>query len=459
MTSQFFGIEIARRAMDAQRRAMEVAGHNIANANTRGYSRQRVSMTTTPPLVLHGAGERETIQVGTGVRIEDIRRIRNAFLDFQARKAQAMLGQWQTREQILSEVEALINEPSEAGLRSVLDQFWESLQELANNPESRAVRTTVIKQAGSLAVAFRHHRQVLTELVSSINLSIEAKIGEINATARQLAAVNEQIQRAVVAGQSPNDLMDERDRLVEQLAKSAGAVSMPSKNHTVHVLVGGGVLVSGNNFQQIELLSDGTLKWQGLALSVKPEAGQIAGYLQMRDHVIPSLIGDIDTLAASVISYMNATHRSGFDRDGNPGEDFFVGSGAWDIAVSPVLAGNPDRIAASGTGDVGDGSVALRMARFRQEPIVSGASVDDFFRGFIAGIGVLSQEAKRLSENQMLLVEQIEYQRESISGVSLDEEVAELLKYQHAFNAAARVINSFDEMLEVIIERMGRVGR
>ena len=220
MPSTFGGLYISLRAMQAQQRALETSSHNIANATTPGFSRQRAVMATTAPWPVpslnmpSGAG-----QVGTGVEVSHIERIRASFLDDQIRNELVKLGEWEQRADALDQVEAIFMEPTETGLNTLISQFWESWQELSKDPESSAVRTTVVETANSLADAFQHTHLQLSQLQDELGRLIDIELSQVNDLTSQIAALNKQIVNIKAADLSPNDLMDTRDLLLDELSK------------------------------------------------------------------------------------------------------------------------------------------------------------------------------------------------------------------------------------------------
>lgn len=482
MRSTFFGLNIGYKALQAQQRALDVTSHNIANANTQGYTRQDVIMSASKPIkVLQG-------YVGTGVDIVEFRRIRDGFLDNQIRTENKALGEWEVRSDILSKLEVVFNEPSEeAGLRSVMDQYWEAWQQLTKNPESSAVRANVVQRGITLVDTFNHMDRLFHELQVDINKSISIRVDEVNSIGRQVRDLNEQIIKAEAAGQKANDLRDKRDLLMEQLSKIVDVDVVEDEFGAVNVSVGGYTLVSRGYLAELRFTDDdinptnAKLEWvdpmSGNVLGpARVKSGMLKGFIDMRDEVIGGsngYISKIGELAAGIAQEVNNLHRQGRDLNGDLGEDFFVTKdplnptfSAGNIAVNQNIVNDTNKIAASKNNlpdpvIEGDNTNALAIAQLKNKKTMNGgvASFDDFYRSAVGKLGVQSQEAERMVNNQSLLVDQLQNKREGISGVSLDEEMTNMIKFQHAYSAAARIINTMDEMLEVIVNRLGMVGR
>ncbi len=463
----FFGLELAQRALAAQQRAVDVTGHNVANANSRGYSRQVVRMSASAPYTLPSvARPSQAGQVGTGVTLDEIRRVRDTFLDFQALGETQRLGRWASLRDSLQQVEVVFNEPSEAGLRTVLDQFWDAFSQLSLEPESTAVRELVLQRGAALGEGMSHVYAQLSALERNLDETVRAQLQEINALAGEIAAVNRQIMAVTGMGDQPNDLLDRRGVLIEELARLVDLQVQPGPANGVHLLVNGVSLVDPHGARRMVAAPLGTNpayaepRWESTGTAVDIRGGSLRALLDLRDQVIPGIRADLDAMTAVLVNEVNALHRAGFGLDGSTGYDFFdPASTAANLALDPAVASSPRRLAASTSGEPGDGSNALAIAGLRNQPLLGGASLDDYYRGVIAGVGVRAREALRMAENQDLLLRQIDHQRQAFSGVSLDEEMANLIRYQHAYNAAARLMTAMDEMLDTVIARMGLAGR
>ncbi len=491
MGLSFLGLEIARRALLASRQAMDVIGHNVANANTPGYSRQRAELRTTPPFPeVTSLDHRQVGQLGTGVEVAAANRLRDLFLDRQYRDQAGAAGRWDTREQVLSEVEAIFNEPSDMSLRSALYRFWNAWAELANNPESLAARQVVVQQGVALVEAFQHVDRQLKALGDNLNAGVETKVKEVNVLAERLAALNAQIGAAVGAGLAPNDLLDQRDLALDQLARLVPIAVVYGDDGRVRVTVDGTPLVEEGQANPLAVVADAAngnlwaVRWRDFNTSLTVAGGELGAYLELRDATVASYRTQVADLAWSVANAVNSVHAAGYDL-GNPGnpvagndwENFFIDptAGATPpglpatrsqfvlerLAVNPALLVDVRRLAASQGGAPGDGSNALAVAGLRRQLLsdLGNMTPDDFYRGLIGRLGTEAAEARRLKESQEVLVQQIDNQRQSVAGVNLDEEMVDMIRYQHAFNAAARLVNIMDDVLDTVINRMGLAGR
>jgi flagellar hook-associated protein 1 FlgK len=498
--SIFMGLEIGKRSIMTHQTALNITGHNLANTNTEGYTRQVPTIVTTRPYYTPSLTSYSGVgQQGTGVQVASIERIRDAFLDSQIRNENKTTGYWTAMQDTLARIEVILNEPSEDGLRSVMDQFWEAWQDLSANPESDAVRTVVTERGAAMADAFNHTYRQLVELRDDVNACIQIKVDEINSLAQQIADLNKQIMAVTSAGQRPNDLLDKRDLLVEQLSKIIDINVRSDQLGMISLQIGGRPLVQGKDIAPLSIDSDGQglhqVVWADTQTAVRIESGELRGLLDARGPskldapsanyagVVPKLIEELNELAKTIILETNKIHRTGYslnnDTDTAHGTNFFVEpADSTDLSINwaaimqveDAIYDNPMNIAAASAptwqGDVeanfGDGSNALLIAQLKHKKLSIGinyCTCDDYWRAICSETGVMSQEAQRMVHNQNILLNELENKRQSVSGVYMDEEMTNMIKFQHAYNAASRFITTIDEAIDVIVNRMGLVGR
>lgn len=497
MTSTFSGLYISLRAMQAQQLALETSAHNIANSETEGFSRQRAVMAPTPPWPYPSLNSSTAVgQVGTGVEITNVERLRDQYLDVQLRKESGALGEWSIKQDALEQVEVIFQEPTENGLNSLLTQFWDSWQELSMKPENTgsAVRTTVIETAASLADAMRNAMQQLDALSKDIDNIIEIKVIDINSIASQISHLNNQIKVVKTAGLEPNDLMDKRDLLLDELASMIDFRTIDNGDGTIDVNLFNestgdysSRLVDGaeGHINSLETAEEGgslVVQWAdyssvnpaaGNPLAVNPVAGEnleissaagrkeilsgeLRGLFDARDNLLAEYQNDINVFAANLIEEVNAIHETGYGLDGSTGLQFFSGTGAADISINAVVETDIMKLAASSTaaGIPGDGSNALAISNLRDASnVCESSSFNDYYRNIVSRLGVDTNESKRMSENQEALFGQLKQRKESISGVSIDEEMAHMVEFQHSYEAAARFLSTVDSLLDTLINR------
>lgn len=458
-----FGIEIAYSALRAQRQVMETAGHNIANVATPGFTRQRVDLAAGLPFPMPGSNNPNgCYQLGTGVEAVQVTRIADLFVDAQLRTQSSKLADKQQWQHAIAQVEGVFQEPSEQGLGAVLAAFWNAWEQLSLNPESLVSRRSLVYQAQNLSDAFNRTARQLDDLQANLDFEVQESADSITTLTKSIADLNEQISRAVMNKFNPNDLYDSRERLITELQSKVNVRLQNEDNGQVSIYVGNRILIQGTRVSEIEAVADPvtgfkSLKWVADGADLQVTDGKIAATYKMRDTYIPTLEADMDNLAATIIASVNGLHSAGFDLNGNPVlgtafENFFDGASMSTITVNPDIISDPSGIAAALTASPGDAENARLIAALATSPTMGGAyTFEDFYRSVVARTGIDVQAANNDVENAQILTDQIKSWRESISGVSLDEEMIRLQEAQRAFQAASRLINIMDEVLLEII--------
>lgn len=512
MRSTFSGIEVAKRSLFAQQTAQQTTAHNIANANTKGYTRQVVNLVASRPMEAVGLMRSNTPgQIGTGVEFDSINRIREKFLDDQYYNENKALGEWTERKDTMDKLEAIFNEPSDTGIRQTIEGFWSAWQELTKAPDNLTARVLVKERALALTDALNYSARKLNDLSTDITKNIAVVATQADSALTQIASLNNEIFRIEGLGDNANDLRDQRNLLVDELSKIMN-VTVTEADRGFIVRMGNTELVNG--IAKTTTVDSGFLEGQ---YNNDLTSGQVYGMIQSRDvnivayrnqlnAMVKSLVqGEVEvtlpqgmmlpdgvtvigtdgteytgTLAADtkvVVNGVNGLHQLGYALDDAPGKPFFTmvdGSEALTVTVNPDIANDVSQIAAStgyyvdANGDKkvlkGNNQLALVIAglknqKFEFDGALQSGTPDEFYSSLIGQLGVESKEASRQFDNQQILVEQVDSRRQSVSGVSLDEEMANMIKYQHAYNAAARSMTVFDEMLDKVINSMGIVGR
>ncbi len=463
----FFSIEIAKRGLFAQQRAQQTTTHNITNANTEGYSRQRTDLESA---YMRFGGLSE---IGMGVNVSDVSRIRDSFTDMQIRNELSGLAEWDVQSELLRQVEDIFNEPTDIGVSAVLNRFWESLETLSNDAGSSEARETVKERAVTLASTINHTANQLHEMQNDINFRINVKVDKVNSLASQISDLNQLIQTMETSGKTAPDLRDKRDILVDELSSLVSINTYEDENGLFTVNVGGAILVKGSDCETMKF--DGTdpnarVKWEKYDTEVRLLKGELKGLVELRDGKIGNYITQLEKFAENLSTEFNKIHKSGYDLYGRGGSetdgiDFFVFNPDDPVnclTVNPEIVHDPSRIAAaaSPSGLPDDNRNVLRLAGLRSTRITGlNGTLDDFYGTIISRLGVDSQEAQRMAESQEYMVSQLEERRKQISGVSIDEEMTKMIMYQHAYNAAARMITAVDQMIDTVVNRMGVAGR
>lgn len=621
MANAFSGIELGKRSIMAHSQQIQTAGHNISNADTEGYTRQRVQVKTFDPLYRPDLSRAETPgQIGQGTTIESVSRLRDELLDSRIVSQSNVESYWSTREKYFSMIEQVYNEPHEISVRTNMDKFWQSWQELSVHPESKAARQAVVTRGQSLANSVFQQFKSLSGIGTQINGDIQASVKQINDYASQIAGINGEIVRSKAMGDNPNDLMDRRDLLVEKLSSLANITVDTRDNDEFMVHIDGQILVQGsvNRSFTLETQTDGKgydkVLWSDTGIEASVSGGQLGALLELRDVDLREQIQSLNSMAVNFSSLVNDVHRSGIGANNVSGLDFFTtypfvedvrgnfdsnGDGAVDstylfsmkgtnvlnpqekvgfegvmvlsgqsssvsvpyysndtvaqvvdrindsqsevkafldrnnqlvlkatsaadknnpdfvirhvedsglflsgytgilsssgeegafdyaradaadvltgsfdvaplvnpaeyIAVNAKIVNDVNNVAAGfpdgrGRSMMGDGRSAVEIAAIRNTQVMIGSSrtFDDYFADTVTKVGLKGEQAENMFLSQNSIMNDLRDLRDSISGVNIDEELADIIKFQHGYNAAAKFVSVIDEMLDTVINRLG----
>jgi flagellar hook-associated protein 1 FlgK len=459
------GLDTAAKALRAHQLAVDTAAHNIANANSPGFSRQRVLLR---PLGVDGSEYRSRDallgKAGYGVRASDINRVRDIFLDFQVRQALRQQAQWDAHASAIGKLELAFGEPGDDGLATLLHNFWGAWHDVVNDPESAPARRSLVNQTTTLTTRIQRAYSDIVVQREEIDRNVEAMAGRINAATREIADLNFQIKQVELSGDHANDLRDRRDLLLDELSRIANVSYAEQQDKTVTVYLGTHEMVTTNMYRPVAAVPDPAQPGLTKLIhtldgeDVVPGGGELQGLLEARDVVIPSLLAKLDQLAGGLITQINAIHTTGFGLDGSTGLNFLTGTGAQDIALNPTLATNPAQIATAAAANLpGDASIALQIADLELATTMAAGTLtfDQYYADLVGVLGADVNRASGLAESGGMFVDHLEAMRQSVQGVNIDEEVTLLNASQHAYNAAAKVITVIDEMLDTLINRTG----
>ncbi|MGG3804433.1 flagellar hook-associated protein FlgK [Metabacillus fastidiosus] len=543
MRSTFMGLEISKRGMFTQQSALHTTGNNISNVNTPGYSRQRINFEATTPYPSIGINRPQIPgQMGTGVEAGSVQRIRESFLDVQYRQENNKLGYWESRAQALEKMQEIMNEPSKAGLSKTLDEFWQSLHDLAVNPINEGARSVVAERGEAVAQAFNYISTALTQVQGDLKSELKVSVDEINSLASQINNINKQISEIEPHGYLPNELYDERDRLLDKLSTlanikitnhSSGGNALKIAEGTVTVefvdkdgkaIKGLAPFINGDTTKgplgvqefKIEFSDNGTdvsedgrlvkgikLNNVDIDINIFSKTGKISsliesnGYFDGTDEkgIYPDMLRELDTMAFEFALQFNKIHNQGKylvdsgngglklndpnDPNTPPINFFSLGLDSSNKEIFPVANGNvkgaaglirvSEKIkdssnniaAASGSAtedEVDNASNALALAEVKNTTFNIGTrhtTFQTYYEGLIGGMAVKTQQAERFTDNTTILRDSVDQRRQSVSAVSLDEEMTNMIQFQHAYNASARMITLQDEVLDKIINGMG----
>lgn len=623
MSTLFSGIELGKRSLFSHQAGMHTIGHNISNINTDGYSRQRAELAAATPLTQIGNGRPQFAgQIGQGVINARVARIKDELLEGRILTQNSHAGYWDTQDRYLLQVSRIYNEPSDYSLRNAFDGFWNAWQDLSLHPGESALRLGVLESGENVVASIRDQYQQLEQVRSILEEDVLIRVGQVNTLLAEIADLNKEIAKIKGVGNDPNDLLDTRDRKIEEVSLHIGIATSDRDSDDFTVYSEGRHLVQGDRYYRLgtiaepEVESFSAVVWEGTGERFQPQRGQLAALIELRDEIVGERIAELDTLAVNFSDLVNEVHREGVGLNGQSGVGFFTesprvinnagnfdadGDGVFDtsyvfkvngvnrlnaqeqigfggtislpnadevvgvdynatdtveqviqrinqsgadvvarltqdgrlqlkatsqttngfpgfvirsledsgqflvgyagvlqqngavgaynwqqadavgalrsddygvapllhpsgwLAVNPDIQNNPRSIAAALSDEVrspldsGANGAAVAIAALRNTDIFIGSreNIDDFFANQIGGIGYISQRAEYNKNTHEDILKGLTDIRQSISGVNIDEEVAQLLKYQHAYSATARFISNINTMLDTIINRMG----
>jgi len=453
-------MSLAGQALMTQQQAISVTSHNIANVNTPGYSRQRLIMTTNTPL------DSSIGPMGNGVGGEAIERIYDRFLNAQISNESQGLGRWDAQKDAVELVEMIFNEAGGSGLSQAMSKFWDAWQSLTIDPDGTDERQVLLTTSQVLAATFNQLDSDLSQSQQDLDLAIQGTVADINRLSEQLSDLNAKIISSEVGSLSANDYRDQRDLVLKELSELIDVNAFEDSNGALSVLVANGrPLVTAGEFWQLSTETNAAglqdVVWvddAGNTANITPDisGGKLKGSIEVRDVIIPDYMTRLDTLAGTLRTDVNLLHQGGFDLNGIGGEEFFIGTGtAADLEVNPNIVGDLDFIAAASDATTvpGDGSNAIEIAKLQYQLSMGGTqSYNDYYSSIVRDVGSEVLKSDAYYHHQSDMISQLENQRESVSGVSLDEEMINLIKFQNAYSAAAKLITTADEMMQTVLQ-------
>ena len=459
MSSLFGALSIAVRSLLAQEGALDTTANNISNVNTPGYSRQLPILTEAPPL------DTGQISIGNGVEFDGVQSVRDNILELRIDQETQQQNQLQTYVNSMNQVQSLFNETEGGGLSDALNKFFNSFQQLADNPTDAPTRQAVISAGQDLASAFQQTGQQLSSIQQGVDQTVGQTVGEINSDTAQLASLNQQIASLQGNSEQAGLLEDQQYSVLNSLSQLVDVAVTHANNGGLTITTTNGVpLVAGGQSFSLSTETDPSTGFQsvfsqGADVTSRFAGGQLAGLLEARDQSIPSIISNLDDLAAGIINTVNEQNQKGYDLSGAKGGNFFQPvvqpspqSNAGAAENMAVAITDPAKIAASSDGTQGDNANALALANIQNQSIVDGETATDFYSNLVSTVGNDVSGATDEQEAVGLVLTQLQNQRSDISGVSLDEEAANLIQYQRAYEAAAEVVAAINTITNDFVQ-------
>ncbi len=466
MSSTFVGLSTALNALMSQRAALTVTGQNIANVNTVGYTRQRAELAAIGPVSGAGMNSGTVIdQVGSGVTVTGFTRLADDFVDARQRDARAGLEQTAAQNTALTQVETTINEPSTTGVAASLTAFWSTWHGVASDPTSNTARQTLVSSGSALVNLLQTGHRSLESAHTAARTQLDALTSEANTAAASVAELNRQIRLANATGTASNELLDQRDQQALALASLTGATSSPRADGTIDVTLSGVKLVDGLTAGRLTATGGRSLGDAGsLAVSITAgtppvttpatiASGKMGGTIDALTRIYPDASAGYEDVAATLVKDVNDLQAQAQNVKGDPAPPFFSGTSIATLAVSTTA----ERV---GTGArTGSASTNNSMADATAQLALSTTGADSRWSALAATTGIKVRSSTNALEVQTIIGSQADAARSSQSGVSLDEEMANMLTFQRGYEGAARVLTAVDSMLDTLINRTGLVGR
>ncbi len=449
-------LNIGNEALNTSQTELNTTAHNIANANTPGYTRQRVDTQAAPPV------QTPFGYLGTGVQVNSIQGVRDAYVNEQVTNLNSNLSQANMDQQTLTSVGSIFNETANStdGLTAQMTAFFNAMQTLSQSPEDTGLRQNVLQAGVNVATTFNTLSNQLQDAKMQVSQQIGSDVSQINTLAQTIAGINKQILANGGSSRNSSDLQDQMNNAISQLSNLVNVKVVTDPNGTMNVTAGGAVLVAAGNafqFKVTQTASGITVGRSDSNVQATLSSGELASLINSFDTQIPSYSSQLDNIAATFAKTINTFNSTGYTLSANgstatQGGNFFQGTTAGTIQVSQDIMSNLDNIAASSNGAPGDGQNAAAMGNVLNAPVMSnGQSIINAYEALVNQVGTDSQTADNNVQTLQVEQNQMQAYQSSISGVSLNQELTNMIQYQHSFEAAAKVITTADTMYQTII--------
>jgi flagellar hook-associated protein 1 FlgK len=452
MPGLFGTLTIAVNALLAEQTAENVTANNVANSNTPGHSRQRPDFVASDPIVLGN------LTLGTGVLLQKIESLRDPILELRIHEETQQQGSLDAFVSGMQQVQVPFNNSTGGDIGTLFSQFFGSLQTLSTDPGNVALRQGVLTAGGNLASGFQTTSRNLQGQRSTLDLNVVQDVSQVNTLTGQIARLNGQITGLQNLGKEAGAFLDQRNQLINQLSQLIDVSAIQSDNGLTLTTSNGTALVAGQQSFSLTTQTDPSsvqhIFAQGTDITGKLTSGELAGLIQVRDQKIPGVLSQLDSLAAGFATAVNTAHQAGFDLNGNPGGNFFVPAPAGGVGAAAnlqVAITDPTLIAASSDGSPGSNGNVLALTAIHDQFVGNGQTPSVFYSNLVYGVGNDVANGTAEQAASQLVLQQLQDQRGSVSGVSLDEEASNLIQYQRSYDAAGRMVSTINEMLDVAI--------
>jgi len=452
MSSLLGTLSVAMSGLEAQQAGIETTTNNIANLNTSGYTRQRPVLEEADP-ILQG-----NIAYGAGVKLQGIESLRASILQLQINSETQQQGRSQAYINAMSQAQTLFPDDT-SGIGQQIANFFQSLNSLSTDPSNLALRQSVLSAANGMASAFNSTAGQLTAQRNTLDQNVEQTVREVNQITQEIAGLNGKLAKLGSTAQGYGSFLDQRDNLIQKLSGMIDVSVIDNGTSITLTTRQGALLVADDQSFGLSTQFDPASGVQhiyaqdGTDITGKISGGALGGTLQARDQALPALQTQLDSLASGLVQALNTAHTEGFDLNGNPGGNLFTPvSGAGAAASMAVAINDPTLLAASSDGSSGSNGNLANLSAIADQAVSNHMTPIQAYGDLVfqAGSAVSDGTAELDASNTML--QQLQQQQASVSGVSLDEEASNLLLYQRAYQAAAQAISTVDQMLQTAIQ-------
>ena len=440
-------LSTALSALMASQQALEATANNVANANTPGYARERPVLVPSDPITL------DPWTFGTGVVLQKLESLRDPILDLRVSQATQDQGKLNTTLAAMQQLQVMFSS-NDSGIGAAISKLFDSFQQLSTDPTSSSLRAGVLTAAGDLATAFNTTAHNLGAQRINLDLNVRDTVNQINTLTSQIAVVDVQIANLENLHEDAGTFIDQRTSLIQQLSSLVDVAEIKTESGIAITTSDGTPLVSdGHNFALSTGAGTDSMQHviaQGRDITAQLTSGKLAGLIQVRDQTIPAILSNLDQLAGGLATALNAAQQQGFDLNGNVGGNLFVAPAAGNAGAAAGLTlaiTDPSLIAASSDGSQGSNGNIANLLAVHDNPTVNGQKPMDFYANVIFQVGSNTANASADLDAANQILQQLQDQRNSVSGVSLDEEAANMIQYQTAYQAAARVIATIQNLL------------
>lgn len=442
--------DISRRSLLTYQSALNATSNNISNASNPNYSRQRVVLAAERPEYT------ANLSFGSGVKLDDIQRIRDTIVDTQIWSFNSKHSFADKQASTLNKLEALLSEPSELGLSNLTSQFFNSWDKLAVDPDSTALRNNVLNTAQNMSGKMQNLYEGYTQIKKDLKVETAQSVESVNSYLEQIHTLNKEIYAVKASGNAPNDLLDERGAIINELSKLANLNVTYNQDDTVSISMGGVYAVDrlySQKFIVEESKGKLSVTTQDGESKMSLNSGEIFGNLNMFNNVIPDYLNKIDTIGQAIYDSVNSVHSTG-QTNTNPtqtGVNFFSNYSNGILELNEDLIDNPSLIAASADGQDGNNEIALQIAALQKALLIDGETITNTYSNFVNKIANDLKTHNQNTESYQLVLNQLDMQVSEASGVSVDEEMVNVLKFQRSYDAAAKLIRVADEMFQTLL--------